>query len=164
MFGLAICASMFVGCNKLPTVEKMTTISTVVGKTAGYVCELSKTKTEVKEAIFKVLDVVSTAVPTNGQTFVDAWTLLINEEVKKLVDAGKIDKSYETIIIKSLCVACNGVDYIFVKYPKAKEVEELVSATTKGFINGYKSVVTLSATDKPEIDDDVYQYLKSKMK
>lgn len=164
MFGLAICASMFVGCDKLPTVEKMTAMSTVVGKTAGYVCELSKTKTEVKEAIFKVLDVVSTVVPTNGETFVEAWTPVIDEEVKKLVEAGKIDKTYEGIIKTSLRAACNGIDYIFVKYPKAKEVEELISAATKGFIDGYRSVVTLTATDKPEIDEEAYQYIKNKIK
>ena len=164
MLGLAICASVFVGCDKLPTVEKMKEISTVVGKTAGYVCELSKTKTEVKEVIFKVLDVVSTAVPTNGQTFVEAWTPLINEEVKKLVDAGTIDKKYETVITTSLYVACNGIDYVFVKYPKAKDVEELVAVATTGFIDGYKSVVTLAANAEPVIDEDAYKYLKSQIK
>ena len=164
MLGLAVCASVFVGCDKLPTVEKMTEISTVVGKTAGYVCELSKTKTEVKEAIFKVLDIVSTAVPTNGQTFVEAWTPIINAEVKKLIDDGKIDKKYETAITTSLYVVCNGIDYIFVKYPKAKNVEELVVAATTGFINGYKSVVTLAANAELEIDEEAYKYLKSQIK
>jgi len=164
MLGLAICASVFVGCDKLPTVEKMTEVSTVIGKTAGYVCELTKTKTEVKEAIFKVLDVVSTVVPTNGQAFVEAWTPVINEEVKKLIDSGKIDKKYETAITTSLYVVCNCIDYIFNKYPKAKEVEELVSAAVKGSINGYRSVVTLAVGNNIDIDEEAYKYLKSKMK
>ena len=56
------------------------------------------------------------------------------------------------------------IDYIFNRYPKAKEVEELVSAAVKGFINGYRSVVTLNAGNVADSDEEAYQYLKSKMK
>lgn len=154
-----------VGCDKLPTPERMSTIATVVGKTAGYACELSKTKTEVKEAIANVLDIASKAVPDEGQTFADAWTPIINEEVQKLVDAGKLDDAGAQVAKLALGVACDGIDYVFIKYPKAKEVKELVSVAVSGFVDGYKSVVkmTLSADEKPEIDEDAYKYLKSKM-
>ena len=162
---LVAATALFSGCDKLPTVEKMTTISTVIGKTAGYACELSKTKTEVKEAIANVLDIVSKVVPGEGQTFVDAWTPVINEEIQKLVDAGKLDESGAQVAKLALTVACDGIDYVFVKYPKAKEAKELVSAAVAGFVDGYKSVVTagMKAAEKPEIDEDAYIYLKARM-
>ena len=159
--------SMFfiVGCKEEITVEKMTAVSTVVGRTAGYVCELSKTKTEVKEAITKVLDIASMVVPTNNQTFVEAWTPVIDVEINKLVEAGKIDAAGAQVVKAALGIACQGIDYVFIKYPKAKEVKELVSAAVTGFVAGYKSVVTmtLAANEKFDIDEDAYKYLKSKM-
>jgi hypothetical protein len=165
----AIMAFSMIGCDKGKskdiTPERITTISTVIGRTAGYACELSKTKTEVKEAISKVLDIASTAVPTNGQTFVEAWTPVIDVELKKLVDAGKIDAAGAQIAKVALGVACQGIDYVFIKYPKAKEGKELVSAAVTGFVSGYKSVVTMKAgaEEKFEIDEDAMKYLKSKM-
>ena len=162
---VAATALLFSGCDKLPTVEKMTTISTAVGKTAGYVCELTKTKTEVKEAIANVLDVVSKAVPDEGQTFAEAWSPLIDEELKKLVEARKLDEAGAQVAKLALNVACDGIDYVFVKYPKAKEVKELVSAAVTGFVDGYKSIVKmrLAAGEKPEIDEEAYKYLKSRV-
>lgn len=152
------------GCDKdLPTPEKMKAVSTVVGKTAGYACELAKTKKEVKDAIANVLDIVGKVTPTEDQTFVDAWTPVIDEELKKLVTAGKIGDSEATIAKFALTTATEGIDYVFVKYPKAKEVKDLVGAAVEGFIDGYKSVVSFAADGKPEIDEEAYKYLKSKM-
>lgn len=163
---VAAVAMLFVaGCKSEITVERMTTISIVIGRTAGYACELSKTKTEVKEAIARVLDVASTIVPTNGQTFVEAWTPAIDTEVNKLVDAGKLDAASAKLVKAALGIACQGIDYIFIKYPKAKDAKDLVSAAVTGFVFGYKSVVTnaLKAGEKLDIDEDAYKYLKSKM-
>ena len=163
----AAMAFFIAGCDKGKdiTPEKITTISTVIGRTAGYACELSKTKTEVKEVITKVLDIASTAVPTNGQTFVEAWTPVIDAELNKLVEAGKIDAAGAQVAKIALGVACEGIDYVFIKYPKAKEGKELVSAAVTGFVSGYKSVVTdaLKAGEKPEIDEEALKYLKSKI-
>ena len=161
---VAMFAMIFAGCKEM-TVERMTSISTVIGRTAGYACELSKTKTEVKEAIAQVLDIASKVVPTNGQTFVEAWTPVIDVEINKLVDAGKLDAASAQIAKTALSIACQGIDYVFIKYPKAKDVKELVSAAVTGFVNGYKSVVTgaLKAGEKLDIDEDALKYLKSKM-
>ena len=161
----AVMAFFIIGCDKDITPEKMTTIATVIGRTAGYACELSKTKTSVKEAIMNVLDIASTVVPASGQTFVDAWTPVIDAELKKLVEAGKIDANDAQLAKVALGVACQGIDYIFVKYPKAKDAKELVSAAVKGFVDGYKSVVTMKAGTREEvkIDEDALKYLKSKM-
>lgn len=161
----AAAMAMFIaGCDKNITPAKINTIAAVIGRTAGYACELSKTKTEVKEGIAKVLDVVSEVVPTNGQTFAEAWTPVIEKELKKLVDAGKVDAAGAQVAKLALNVACDGIDYVFMKYPKAKETKELVSAAVTSFVSGYKSVVTatLSANDKIEIDEDALKYLKSR--
>lgn len=162
LVAMAAASIGIVGCDKLPTVERMTTISTVIGKTAGYACELSKTKTEVKEAIANVLDAVSKAVPVEGQTFVEAWSPLIDEELKKLVEAGKLDEASAHVAKLALSVACDGIDYVFVRYPKAKDVKELVSAAVVGFVGGYKSVVKMgfASAEKLDIDEDAYTYLK----
>ena len=153
------------GCDKeLPTPEKIEAVATVIGKTAGYVCEIAKTKAEVKESIEKVLNIIDKVVPAEGQTYVEAWTPVIDEELKKLVDAGKLDTNGAAVAKIALGVACEGIDYVFVRYPKAKGVQELVSAAKTGFINGYKSVVRLSASAaQPEIDEEAYNYLKTKV-
>lgn len=158
-------AMLFIsGCDDTPSPERMNAIATAVGRTAGYACELSKTKTAVKESIALVLDVASKVVPTTDKTFAEAWTPVIAEELQKLIAAGKLDENGANFAKLALTTACDGIDYIFIKHPKAKEVQELVSVATAGFITGYKSVVSLAAgVEKPEIDEDAYKYLKSRM-
>lgn len=158
---LAACAALFMGCEpKVPTVERMTAISTAVGKAAGMAVELSKTKTEVKEAILQVLDVASAVVPGEGETFADAWRPIIDEEVGKLVEKGKISAAEGAIAKQVMYVASEGVDYIFKKYPKAKEYKELVSAAVAGFAAGFKSVVVVD--EARDFDAEAYEYLNAK--
>ena len=161
---VAIASTMFItGCDDLPTPEKMKSISTVIGKTAGYACELAKTKEEVKDGILAVLDVAATIVPEEGQTFTEEWTPVIDEELKKLVDKGKIVEGEVVIAKLALSAATEGIDYVFVKYPKARDVKELVSAATEGFVNGFKSVVVLARDAMPDIDEEAYKYIKARM-
>lgn len=169
-FMAALMSMFIVGCNetdKLPTVEKITAVSTVVGRTAGYACELSKTKTEVKQSISQVLDVVSAVVPEAGKTFTETWTPVIDVELNKLVEAKKIDASGAAVAKVALKAATEGLDYLFtVKFPKAKDVKELVGAATTAFIDGYRSVVTTAlAAEKaaPELDEDALKYIKTKI-
>ena len=152
-----------VGCEDLPSPEKMKTISTVIGNTAGYACELSKTKASVKEAINAVFNVVGKVVPKGDETFTKTWGPLIDEELQKLVEKGKLDEGDAKVARIALTAATEGIDYVFVKYPKAKDVKELVDAAVEGFIAGYKSVVSFSANEKVEIDDGAYKYLKEKL-
>ena len=152
------------GCDDAPSPERMNAIATAVGRTAGYACELSKTKTAVKESIALVLDVAAKAIPATDKTFAEVWTPVIAEELQKLIVAGKLDETGANFAKLALTTACDGIDYVFIKYPKAKEVQELVSVATTGFVTGYKSVVSLAAgAEKPEIDEDAYKYLKSRM-
>lgn len=161
----AVMALFMAGCDKDISPEKIKTIATVVGRTAGYACELTKAKPEVKETIVKVLDIASTVVPTNGQTFVEAWTPVIDTEIKKLVDAGKLNEASAKVAKVALGIACEGVDYVFTKYPKAWEGKELVRAAIDGFVSGFKAVVTskLAADEKLEIDEEAYKYFKTKL-
>ena len=85
----ATTAMFIVGCDNLPTPEKMTTVSTIVGRTAGYACELAKAKPEVKTAILQVLDVTSKVVPAEGQTFTEAWAC-----TRKLQDVEFVSKPF----------------------------------------------------------------------
>ena len=160
-----IAASAFiVGCDKeLPSPEKMKTISNVVGKTAGFACELAKTKNEIKEGIVEVLDIVSVVVPTNNETFTEAWTPVIDAELKKLVEKGKIGDGEVAIAKIALNAATEGLDYVFVTYPKAKDVKYLVSSAVEGFVAGFKSVISLGADGKPEIDEEAYKFIKAKL-
>lgn len=162
---VAFAMSMFIiGCNDTLTPATMNAVATTIGRTAGYACELSKTKTAVKEGINTVLDAIVKVVPGENQTFAEAWTPVITEELQKLVTAGKLDAAGANVAKMALGVACDGIDYVFVKHPEAKNVQELVSSATAGFVSGYKSVVTLAAgSEKPEIDEEAYKYLKSKM-
>ena len=160
----AIASTMFItGCDDLPTQEKMKSISIVIGKTAGYACELAKTKEEVKDGILAVLDVAATVVPNEKQTFTEAWTPVIDDELKKLVEKGKIEEGEVAIAKLALSAATEGIDYVFVKYPKARDVKELVSTATEGFVNGFKSVVAFARDVKPDIDEEAYKYIKARM-
>jgi len=164
---LGVCAALMaffmIGCDDLPTVERMKTISTVVGQTAGYACELSKTKTSVKAAIMVVLDKVSVVVPEEGKTFTEAWALLIEEELQKRVESGDLDPAEVPMARLALLAATEGIDYIFVKHPHARDVKDLVVVAVENFIAGYKSVVTLAADSNMAIDEDAYRYITSKM-
>ena len=161
---VAIASTMFItGCDDLPTPEKMKSISTVIGKTAGYACELAKTKEEVKNGILVVLDVSARVVPEEGQTFTEAWTSVIDEELKKLVEKGNIAEGEVAIAKLALSAATEGIDYVFIKYPKAKDVKELVSVATEGFVNGFKSVVALACDAKLDIDEEAYKHIKARM-
>lgn len=157
-------ALFIVGCGETaPSVERITMISTAIGKTAGYACELSKTKAEVKDTIFTVLDVASKVVPASGSTFTDAWSIVFADEIAKCISQGKLDDSSAAVVKVALMAATEGLDYVFVKYPQAKDVKDLVSAATTGFIAGYKSVVSVSGGIEPVIDKDAYDYIKAKL-
>ncbi len=163
---------LFTGCvfdeNKTLDVEKTTTISTVIGKTAGYACELSKTKTAVREEISKILDITAKIVPAKDQTFVVAWSPVIDVEVTKL----SLGESETALVKTALKIACEGLDYVFVKYPTIKDKQELVNAAVNGFISGYKSVCSdamkasvLGADGLPsDIDHDAYVYFRTKIR
>lgn len=161
MIAIMALASIFIaGCNEdLPTAERITSIATVAGRTAGYAVELAKTKAEVKQVILNVVDIASKTVPATNQTFTAAWTPIIDTELNK-TKFSDVDKAFA----KTACLAaCAGIDYVFEKCPKAKETKELMSAAIAGLTRGYKSSATLSVGLAPEIDNDVLAYIKTRI-
>ena len=158
-----VATALICGCEPtVPTVEKMTNVSTAVGKAAGYAVELSKTKTSVKEGIISVLDITSKVVPETNETFAVTWEPVINEEVEKLVDNGKISEDEASIVKQTLYVASEGIDYVFSRYPEAKTYQELVSAAVAGFNTGFRSVVKFAVGQESDYDKEAYEFLRAK--
>lgn len=155
-------AFMFSGCKSVPSTDSMYAISSSIGKTAGLAVELSKASQEVKDGIVKVLDIASATVPATNETFVAKWTPIIETEVQKLIDNGKVTAEEGKVIKHAMYVACEGIDLIFIRYPVAKQYKELVSAAVDGFCTGFKSVITTTFAVSPDFDQEAYTYLKMK--
>ena len=83
-----------------------------------------------------------------------------------MIDESKIDAMQGQLIIGAFKTACDGIDYLFeVRYPKAKEYQELVSAAVHGFSNGFLTTfapVNALSAQKIEYDVDAYNYLTSR--
>lgn len=159
---IAAVAVLVAGCKHTPSEDTIRATAESVGRAAGFAVELSRTKTEVKDAILAVLDEAVKVAPKPGQSFAEAWRPIVDEEIGKLVAAGKLKEEDAALVKKILYVACDGVDLVFVKYPKAKEYANLVSAAVNGFAKGFKSVVSLAASPKAAYDEDAYKVLKAK--
>lgn len=157
-----VCMAFMMGCKSLPTDDTIYSTAESIGRAAGYAVELSKTKAEVKETIIKVLDVTAKVVPETNQTFIAAWKPLIDDEVTKLVADGKLKEDDAALVKSALYVACDGIDLVFTRYPKAREYKNLVSAATGGFVTGFKSVVNFTGSARVGYDKDAYEILRKK--
>lgn len=156
------CMTFVTGCKSLPTEDTIHGTAESIGRAAGYAVELGKTKTEVKEAIIKVLDIAAKVVPETNQTFIATWKPLIDDEVARLVAAGKLKEDDAALVKSALYVACDGIDLMFTRYPKAREYKNLVSAATGGFVTGFKSVVNFTGGERADYDKDAYKILRKK--
>lgn len=169
---MAVCAAV-TGCKTVPSTATVSTTSYALGVVGGYACELSKTKTSVREGILTVLNVAVEVTPSTNETFVAAWTPVIDKEVAKLVEAGKISETEGVLVKNALTIASSSIDFMFTRHPTWKEYQELVSAAVTGFVAGFESVVkptdsvpTAAIKDAVETDDiKAYQlYLKTAIK
>ena len=167
---LAIAATLITGCKELPSAETIATLSKSIGYAAGITCNLGGISPGCRKTILEVLEIAGEVVPATNETFTAAWGPVVKKTVEKFVAEGKIDASEGNLIISAMTVATSGLDYMFdVRWPKAKQYKELVSAGTKGFIEGFKTVINnaLSASkesfkyDKAEYDKAI-EYLKKK--
>ena len=85
--------------------------------------------------------------------------------VAKLIADGKIDQGIGTISLAAFSIAVKGLDYLFdVRYPKAKQYEELVTAAVSGFTDGFLSVFKPvndeKSAQKYKADEAAYKWLK----
>lgn len=165
--------TILTGCKSIPSAMTVETTAYSLGIVGGYACELSKTKTEVREGILTVLDIASKVIPATNETFTVAWTPIIDSEVTKLVETKKIGETEATLIKKALSIATGSIDFMFTRHPVWKEYQDFVSAAVTGFVGGFETVVqpsnsTLAMPSESvrEIDDiKAYQtYLKSTIK
>lgn len=161
---MAVAMFALAGCKTPPSEATMYGASEAIGRTAGYAVELSKTKQEVKDGIIQVLDVASAVTPKTNETFVVAWTPIVEEVVAEFQKEGKVDATEAMLIKSASLVACEGIDYVFIRYPEAKKYQNLVSAAVDGFVTGFKAVVKSNGFSvDPAFDQDAYNYLKMKM-
>ena len=151
------------GCDEIPSEDTIAGFSTAIGKTAGYACELAKMKPQVKEEVVNVLDNVKGAIPKEDETFYDVWTPLAYAEIDKIAQKKGWNETEVKAAKLAVIAATKGIDYVFMKYPKAREVENLVSISVDSFVDGYKSVIAFAANGSPDIDVEAYNYLKAEL-
>lgn len=160
---LAAALAVVVGCK--PTVEQMKTTATAIGYAAGLVANETPIKDDARNAIVEILGDVRSCVPAEGQTFADAWTPVIKSKVAEFVASGKIDAVTGELVTTVAVMAAKGVDYLFeVRYPEARQYEELVAAgvsgAVDGFLTAFKPVDDNAKGAKVEYDKKAYEYFK----
>lgn len=152
-----------VGCKTLPTPEKMEKTANAAGYTTGLVVSQTVKEKHIS-VITNIMIQVSTCVPTNGQSFVEAWTPVAQKYVDELVEKGKITKEESNLVMVGFNLVTSGIDYVFDKvYPKAREYEELVNAAIRGFTKGFMKNFDGSKAVE-EVYKDLYDFLKNKTK
>lgn len=168
MIAAVACMVTVVGCKSVPTDSQMYTTSYAVGATTGLIADMTKIDDTTRNAVIDIVNIVDTCVPATNQTFTEAWTPIAAAHIAKLVEAGKIDAGQGILIAKTFDIACNGIDYLFnVRYPQARQYQDLVEAATHGFCDGFlitfkPSNVTCATTTPVEIDQATYKYLSKK--
>ena len=118
-------------------------------------------------------------VPAEGQKFAEAWEPVIKAKVAEFVAAGKIDAVTGDIVTTVALMAARGVDYLFdVRFPEAKQYEELVAAGVSGALDGFLAVFkpvncsdcedcedcTLRSRAKKDYDKDAYEWFQKNLK
>lgn len=152
------------GCKTLPTPEVMKSTAKSIGVAAGMVANETPINDKARNTVVAIMEEVAKVTPKEGQSFEDAWTPVAKEIVAKLIAEGKIDEGVGNLSLVAFGFVVKGLDYIFtVRYPKARQYEELVSAAiagfTEGFLSVFKPVNSEKGTFKP-FDEDAYKWLK----
>lgn len=160
----AVCAALavLVGCKTLPSADIVNKTAYSLGMVSGYACQLAGVDDKVKATVVQVLDVAVKVVPAKDQTFTEAWTPVIAEEVAKLVEAGKLKSDEGELVKSALGVACNGIDFLFTRHPKWREYSDLVDAAVTGYAAGFKTIVVPADAVRAAVDsnDDVRAYVE----
>lgn len=163
---------MMAGCT--PTEEQINATATAIGYAAGLVANQTNIKDDARNAIVSVLNDVRGCIPAEGQSFADAWKPVIEAKVAELVEAGKIDAGTGEIVKAIANMAAQAVDYLFdVRYPEAKQYEELVRAGVSGALDGFLAVFkpvndcdgcSERAPTKIKYDKKAYEWFEKNLK
>lgn len=166
---IAVCVSILtsigIGCKSIPSVDGITTMSKAVGVATGTACNMTKIDDTTRNAIVDIVNTVDACVPQTNQTFEAAWYPIAERHVAKLVEEKKIDDAQGVIICTAFKTVCKGADYMFdVKWPKARQYSDLVSAASHGFTDGFLAVfkpvnVVSAANNTVMMDIEAYKYL-----
>lgn len=167
---IAVGLAFLMGCT--PSAEQINKTATAIGYAAGLVANNAGIKDDARNAIVTVLNEVRSCVPGEGQSFADAWTPVIKAKVAELVSAGKINAATGELVTSIAIMAAKAVDYMFdVRFPKAKQYEELVRAGMAGALDGFLSVFKpvnecddCIARAKAECDKEAYEWFKKNLK
>lgn len=136
---LALALAMLMGCT--PSAEQIKNTAIAIGYAAGLVANQTEIKDDARNAIVEVLNEVRRCIPAEGRSFAEAWEPVIKEKVDALVKAGKIDAATGELVKTVALMATKGVDYLFdIRFPKAKQYEELVCAGVDGALDGFLEV------------------------
>lgn len=167
----ALATVCFSGCT--PTAEQINKTASSIGYAAGLVANKVNIKDDARNAIVSVLNDVRGCIPAKGQSFADAWKPVIEAKVAELVEADKIDAGTGEIVKAIANMAAQAVDYMFdVRFPKAKQYEELVRAGVSGALDGFLAVFkpvncddcTPKARAAKEYDKEAYEYFQKNWK
>ena len=135
---LALGLAIVVGCATIPTPTSINATATAIGYAAGLVVDQTKIKDSDRNTLVIVLNEVRSCVPSEGQSFVDAWTPVIQAKVAELIEAGKLTKESGAMVTSLAILSAQAVDYMFdIRFPQAKQYEELVRAGVSGAIDGF---------------------------
>lgn len=159
---LAVSLALVTGCK--PTVEQMKATATAVGYAAGLVANETSIKDEARNTIVEILGEVRGCVPAEGQSFAEAWSPVVKAKVAALVAAGKLDAATGEIVTMAVLMAAKGIDYLFdVRFPEARQYEELVAAGVSGAVDGFLTTfkpVNAKVSDF-DYDKEAYKWLKA---
>lgn len=172
----AVITTLFTGCT--PNAEQVKAAATAIGTAAGLVANQTKIDPVARNTAIDILGEVRTYIPSGDQTFVDAWSPIIDAKIAELVKAGKITTAVGTLVKPAALMAAQAIDYTFDRYPKAKKSEELVRAGATGVIDGFLTVFkpancdekdgcsdcTVRAAAKASYDKKAYEYFQKKFK
>lgn len=161
---ILFCTTILIGCKTIPDSNTLYKTSESIGYAAGYAVELNKTNTEIKDTVVKILDITTLVIPETNETFSVVWKPIISSEIEKLVVTNKLKLNDSVIAKKILYIACDGLDLIFIRYPKIHEYKDLVSVAVNGFNNGFKNVIIHNGAIRSEYDKESYLILNQKFK
>ena len=137
-----LCAALCIaGCDDVPSAEAVATLSGTLGASAGIVVKLAKVDATTVASINNVLDIVDKVVPNQDQTFEQAWSAIVEEQVEKFLQEGKLNETQAKLVKLGLNAAIKGLDRLFEKKPEWKKYDQVVVGAVGGFISGFRGVI-----------------------
>ena len=173
LIALAAVASLFItGCDEKPDAATVKSFSNLLGASAGAVVKLCKVDQDTINNIDSIITTVDKVVPNQGQTFVDAWTPLVEDGIAKLKEKGKIDDFKASLIRTGCNAAMVGLDRLFELKPKWREYDEIVVAAVDGFIEGFRGSLCPDYYDRakapgfkaPAVDSNEVKIIAERLK